>query len=376
MLLQPSRDKKHHARTGEFMFFFDGMAILVIVLTFLSLVPSDRWWIRAADFPRLQLLCLGVVSLLGILIADGQLRSWTQLLLLAVLGLALGYQLKMLLPYTWLWKKQVLSLEPKQQDRQNTLSVLVANVLTPNQHYARLIAHVQRLQPDLLLTLESDSRWQQALEVIEQDYPYSVKVPLDNLYGMHLYSRLPLQHSRVDFILTPEIPSIFTQMMLPSGQPVDVYCLHPKPPSPTEAKESTLRDAELLIVAEQIRARPQTCIVMGDLNDVAWSRTTRLFQRISGLLDPRVGRYFINTFHAQYPFLRWSLDHVFHSRDWVLVEMQRLSDIGSDHFPVYTVLQLAQHKRAQQPAVAETQSDQQLAADKIQNGIDKAEQES
>jgi endonuclease/exonuclease/phosphatase (EEP) superfamily protein YafD len=372
MLLQPSRDKKHHAITGEFMFFFDGMAILVIVLTILSLVPSDRWWIRAADFPRLQLLCLGVVSLLGILIAGGQLRSWTQLLLLA----ALGYQLKMLLPYTWLWKKQVLSLEPKQQDRQHMLSVLVANVLTPNQHYARLIAHVQRLQPDLLLTLESDSRWQQALEVIEQDYPYSVKVPLDNLYGMHLYSRLPLQHSRVDFILTPEIPSIFTQMMLPSGQPVDVYCLHPKPPSPTEAKESTLRDAELLIVAEQIRARPQTCIVMGDLNDVAWSRTTRLFQRISGLLDPRVGRYFINTFHAQYPFLRWSLDHVFHSRDWVLVEMQRLSDIGSDHFPVYTVLQLAQHQRAQQPAVAETQSDQQLAADKIQNGIDKAEQES
>jgi endonuclease/exonuclease/phosphatase (EEP) superfamily protein YafD len=113
---------------------------------------------------------------------------------------------------------------------------------------------------------------------------------------------LALIESEIKFILSDEIPSIHATLTLNAGNIVQLYCLHPKPPSPTEAKDSTLRDAELLIIGDRIKDLDQSCIVMGDLNDVAWSRTTRLFQRISGLLDPRVGRYFMNTFHADYPF--------------------------------------------------------------------------
>ena len=349
-------------------------AVLVIWLSFWSLIPRDEWWFRGADFPRLQILAVGLFSFFAMLFAIPKWTFTTELLFVGLVA-AIAYQLKMVLPYTPICKKQVQKVKPEQINENQQISLLVANVLTPNHKYHLLLEQINRLQPDVVLTLETDQVWQEALKPIEADYPYRVAVPQDNLYGMHLYSRLPLADTEVKFILSDETPSIHATIRLRSGLNVQLYCLHPKPPSPTEAKDSTLRDAELLIVGDQIKDIDESCIVMGDLNDVAWSRTTRLFQRISGLLDPRVGRYFMNTFHADYPLLRWSLDHIFHSTDFGLVEMKRLPHIGSDHFPIYVVLQTGRIFEQKQQELEQTESDEDEAQQAIQEGIAKAEQE-
>lgn len=356
------------------MIWVELISVFVIWLTFWSLIPRDEWWIRGADFPRLQILVLGLIAFVLLLVWDQPWDLWRQIIFIALIA-ALAYQLKMVLPYTFIWKKQVKKVRKNQLNPEKQISLIVCNVLTTNDKYHLLIEQIQKHQPDLILTLESDQTWQNALSGIEKDYPYRVPVPLDNLYGMHLYSRLELKDTEVKFILSDEIPSIHTTVILRSGQPVQLYCLHPKPPSPTEAKDSTLRDAELLIVGDQIKDLDESCIVMGDLNDVAWSRTTRLFQRISGLLDPRVGRHYINTFHADYPLLRWSLDHIFHSTDFALVHMKRLPHIGSDHFPVYVVLQTGRVFERVQDELEQTDVDEQEAQEAIQEGIEKAEKE-
>ena len=356
------------------MIWIEILSAIVIWLSFWSLIPRDEWWFRGADFPRLQILFVGIIAFFLLLFWQGEWDLKREIIFVLLIA-ALAFQLKMVLPYTFLWKKQVAQVRSEQLDSSKQISVLVSNVLTPNDQYHLLIEHIQKFQPDLVLTLETDQTWQNHLKVIEQDYPYRVPVPLDNLYGMHLYSKLKLVDTDVKFILSDEIPSIHTTAILPSGQAVKLYCLHPKPPSPMEAKDSTLRDAELLIVGDQIKDLDESCIVMGDLNDVAWSRTTRLFQRISGLLDPRVGRKYVNTFHADYKFLRWSLDHLFHSTDFALVQMQRLPHIGSDHFPIFVTLQTGRVFEQIQEELEQSDADEQEAQEAIQEGIEKAEKE-
>jgi endonuclease/exonuclease/phosphatase (EEP) superfamily protein YafD len=122
-------------------------------------------------------------------------------------------------------------------------------------------------------------------------------------------------------------------------------------------------------IAEAEQGQP--VIVAGDLNDVAWSPTTRLFRKISGMLDPRVGRGMFNTFHAKYPFMRWPLDHLFHSDHFALVRMERLPTFGSDHFPILIELALVPGLEHHQEGLQADADDHREADEKTQaKGVD------
>lgn len=62
--------------------FIQIMAIVVIWLSFWSLIPRDEWWIRGADFPRLQILVLGFIAFVLFLLVDHPWTAFNQLLLL------------------------------------------------------------------------------------------------------------------------------------------------------------------------------------------------------------------------------------------------------------------------------------------------------
>lgn len=318
---------------GEIIIVF--FSILMCIPTLASITRYDEWWIRGFDFPRIQISTLTAGVILASFIYYDFSKPW-HLIAVIILSLSLTYQLVKVFPYTYLHKKQVLRFQGREPGA--TVSVLVSNVLTPNKRSDKLISLVKDRQPDILLTLETDKRWEDELSVLEDQYRYTVKIPKDNLYGMHLYSKLKLEDIKVRNIVQEDIPSIHGYVVLRNGKKVKLHCLHPMPPSPTESETSTNRDAELLMLGRDLDADKETTLVIGDLNDVAWSRTTKLFLKMSGMMDPRIGRGFFNTFHADYPLLRWPLDHVFHTKDFTLIEIARERNIGSDHFPMYIKL--------------------------------------
>ena len=337
---------------------------LMLLLTLLPRWKNPAWWVRGLDFPRLQ---LGFVILL-LLAVQGYLwtysSTWQWLVSLATLGCML-YQLWWVIPYSRLWRSEAKAASLK-EDRPR-VRLMAANVLTPNRNADQLLALVRQYTPDVLVAVETDRWWESQLDQLLPDYPHCIRCPLDNLYGMHVYSRLPLEDPHLAFLVEKDVPSMHARVRVNDDLAIRMHFLHPAPPSPTENEESTERDVELLLVAKSVQGRDEPIIVTGDLNDVAWSPTTRLFRKISGLLDPRVGRGLFNTFHAEHWFLRWPLDHFFHSAHFKVVHIVRLPAFGSDHFPMFIELEYdAQHTEEQESLKAEP-DDRQEAEEKIRS---------
>ena len=308
------------------------LAIVPILATVAPFSRTGIGLVRIWDFARTQIAACAAVSLIALRrYGAGSLVDRAE----AVgLTLCLAYQLRKIYPYTLLHGTQMG--EARGGDDAAHIRLLISNVYMYNEHYRRVCDVIERSNADIVCLVEADHRWEREVRSIEEAYPYTCKCPLGNTYGMLLYSRLPLVDPKVRFLVAPDIPSMRAIVQLRSGDEITLFCVHPRPPVPGSTTYG--RDAELVVVGREMRREKRPSIVIGDLNDVAWSYTTTLFQRISHTLDPRIGRGMYNSYHADYPFLRYPLDHIFASDDFAIVELRRLAHAGSDHFPILAEL--------------------------------------
>ncbi|MBW0145370.1 endonuclease/exonuclease/phosphatase family protein [Sphingomicrobium clamense] len=340
-------------------------ALFLVVAAFIPAWQTDLWFIRLFDFPRMQLGFAGifVAILYAILVPDW--RHGRSLFVLSTLVIATLWQFTHAARFLFFYPKEVASADQCPADRQ--LSLLGANVLIDNDDYAAMLETVRAANADVVLLTESDAKWEEAMRPIEADYPHRIAIPLDNAYGMHLYSKLPFDGA-VKFRLQGDIPSIDGTLTLRDGSEVHLFAVHPEPPLPGD--DAGERDAELVLVGRDMRDRGGASIVLGDLNDVAWSKTTKLFIEVSGTRDPRVGRRLMPTFNAKWPLLRWPLDHLFVSPHWDHVDMDRLDASGSDHFPVLFTTCLARDADERLVAPRADEDTEEEATEQLQEGIE------
>lgn len=354
------------------MAIFGVLATIALAATLVPFSRSKKWYVRVFDYPRLQTLIIAILALAWyqafyFRYRKREMMYW--LLLLTVIAV----QIYKAWPYTPLGRKQVLDADAGAGE-EASISFFICNVLQSNTAYQKVIRTIRQYSPDIVITTETNSVWQQELAELEQDYPYRISAPQSNLYGMHLYSRLALQQEQVRYLVQPDIPSIRTRVQLRSGAFITLFVVHPRPPFPGEAEETSERDAEIVMVGKEARKLDGGVIVAGDFNDVAWSETTRLFQEVSGYLDPRRGRGFYNTFHAQQRVFRWPLDHIFHSSHFRLVAINRAPSVDSDHFPMYIKLLHQPEKKEEQPEVEPDADTEKEAEETIREGQKEAGQ--
>jgi endonuclease/exonuclease/phosphatase (EEP) superfamily protein YafD len=344
------------------------VGLSMVAGTLLSLSRSPHWFVRGWDFPRVQiaLIASGAGVVYSWCCSEGSVQD--KLFLAAVFACVI-WQVARIFPYTPIAPVRV-QRSRRLPDERRRIRILISNVQMENTAHDRLLNLVRDSNPDLLLAVETDQRWIRALEPLASDYPYVVRQPQDNWFGMVLFSRLPLLEWKVEFLVQDDVPSIYAVVDL-AGDRVVLRGLHPRPPEPIRDQDSTPRDAELVLVGRWVgKQKGAPTIVAGDLNDVAWSATTQLFLRLSGLLDPRVGRGFYSSYNARNPLVRWPLDHLFHSNHFRLVEIRRCEDIGSDHFPVLVELSYEPEAPADQPGSQTASGDQEEAGERLKAQAD------
>lgn len=338
---------------------------IAILVTLLPIIPIGAWFVRGWDFPRFQIaVSLTFLALIACVWRHQVGTNRAGVLWAIVLLIAGIWQWSHVIPFTFAWPTEVASTPESIQD---DFRLLVVNLSYQNDAYSEVIAEIEAADPEVLILIEIDQRWSSGLKALRAKYTHHHDEVRGEGLGISVWSKLAMPSAATRFIVEDRRPSIWATLSHEHGK-LNLVAVHPTPPGLKDStgedrRDSRVRDAELTLIAKEIAEQSgEAWIVAGDFNDVAWSHTTRLFKRLSGLKDPRIGRSFMGTYHADYALVRFPIDHVFISDGFTVGELSRCRVTGSDHFGVFATLTLTQPSAGTTP---EPRGDDQTEAKKI-----------
>ena len=322
------------------------LGTLIILVTLGSTIATEEfWWIKILDFPRIQALILAVLFLAIFLWLKEDWGIWKTLFTLGLVA-SIAIQVYYIFPYSGLVSPTVRSISRELAPPQSTFDLMVANVYIHNRNVDDLLAIVDEVDPDIFLAIETNQWWENALQPMDEKYPYGMEYPLDNTYGMILYSKFPLQNEEIMFLQYDSVPSFHAQVSLPSGKTFEFHGIHPIPPYPNAPGPVKDEEIALVKIGKMVASNPLPAVVAGDLNDVAWARRERLFEQEGLLNDVRIGRGIYSTYSAKSWIKKWPLDYVYVTKGFAVVDFRKLPGFGSDHYPIYIELSLLEEEQA------------------------------
>jgi endonuclease/exonuclease/phosphatase (EEP) superfamily protein YafD len=217
------------------------------------------------------------------------------------------------------------------------LRLVAVNVHTANLRSDLVLEFLQRIDADVVLLMEVNQRWMDALAPLSNRYPEIIADPRSDNFGIALLNRIASTNSTVIFPGEAEVPSIRTTLLV-NGQALTLLGTHPLPPG--SAEYARLRNDQLRAIAAIVRESSAPTIVLGDLNATPWSPYFRKLLRATGLRNTSQGRGLYNSWPARLPVGRIPLDQCLVSPGIHVIDKQLGPQVGSDHLPVIIDLQI------------------------------------
>ncbi len=216
--------------------------------------------------------------------------------------------------------------------------LLVANVLTSNPHKEKVRAMLRETDPSIVILLETNQAWSDALEDLDAVYPHSYKVPRMDNFGMLLFSRAPVRSLQKHLVGEARLPLLVAEIEH-DGRDLTVIAAHPLPPVSSRAARERL--TYLRAIAEHARRAKGPVIVAGDLNITSGSPYFHDLLAAGELRDSRRGFGPQPSWPGFIWPLRMCIDHVLVSEEVQVHNRQLGPATGSDHLPVIIDFTLA-----------------------------------
>lgn len=307
------------------------VAVILFLAVAVSLLPSDKWFIRTVDLVREPLTYFAGLLLIAALFVISPTRWWT---VAALIGVIVINHWRMW-PYNPVAQTQV-TLNNESATAERCFTALSVNVKVKSEGYGPIREQIRRYDPDLLFLMETDQQWVHEMKPVLATYPHSERHPQTEAFGLAFASRLDVVKSSIVENTHRDTPTLYATLRMQGGSTVEFIGLHPKPPLPGWNTE--LRDENIVKAGIQTPDRLPDAFVMGDFNDVPWSRTTTKFRQQGGWRDPRIGRGAFPTFPSDWLFVGWPLDHIMVKGGLEVVSFEISPDNGSDHRAVWAKL--------------------------------------
>ena len=318
--------EKYTLRLAEVLFNLSKLAVVATLFLSLMLFFGGKLYIlELLSHFRLQLFAVSILTFLILLIERKKI-----FLSLASVSLLINsiYILPWYISNTN--KTQALNVH-------SSIKIIHSNVYTANENVIGFTDFINKEAPDIVVLQEVNQRWEQGLKSLKALYPYHIFSTREDNFGIALLSKLPLQQPEVRYWEDEGIPSIETLIHM-NDKVIRLITTHPLPPINGEYFSS--RNKQLLHIAKHIQKKPDSTILIGDLNVSMWSDYYLELENLSGLKNTRKGFGILPSWPSKVPILKIPIDHCLVGSNFSIVSTRLGENTGSDHLPLIVELKI------------------------------------
>lgn len=293
------------------------LLFMLAICSFVSILSPIYWLFDLFNHFRIHALLASIILLFAALI----IRKSIPLALCILIG-------NTILFFIPLYQSRGISEISDFDDRQK-VKIVSANVFKNNNQYKNAIDVFTQESPDIIALTETDEIWIKNFNAVEDTYKYSIKHPRTDNFGLAVYSKLPFQAKMLD------LGEYHLPLAVLDFKNFRLIIAHPIPP----ISRNNLHENKLYLeaIAENAQNQRKPVIIAGDLNSTLWG------EALKPLFD--VGLKRINTtgvaytWPTQMPLIAMQIDHFF-AKGITEADFKVLSNIGSDHYPILTTVNL------------------------------------